>query len=74
MVREFLFTIFLTKMNKVSEFMKDNGLMTRKMAQAFNDFQMVPFITAIIETVNLTVGESSQITKDKFMKDNGEMV
>lgn len=34
---------------------------------------MVLFITAIIETVNLTVGESSPITKDKFMKDNGEM-
>lgn len=74
MVKEFLFIIFLTKMNKVSEFMKDNGLMTRKMDWAFKDFQMDLFITGIIETVNLTVEESSQITKDKFMKDNGEMV
>ena len=34
---------------------------------------MVLYITVIIDVTNLMVGESLQIIKDKFMKENGKM-
>ncbi len=43
------------------------------MAWVFKDFLMVLYIMGITGITNLMVGESLQITKDKFMKENGKM-
>lgn len=73
MVKEFLCIIYLKNMKIISEFIKGNGLMIRKMVLVFKSLLMDLYIMVIIKITNLMDEESLLIIKDKFMKDNGRM-
>lgn len=73
MVKEFLCIIYLKNMKIISEFIKGNGLMIKKMVLVFKNLLMDLYIMVIIKITNLMEEESLLIIKDKFMKDNGRM-
>ncbi len=69
---EFLFITSLIKMDyKITEFMKENGEMIKKMVWDFKILVMDLFIMAIIKIINQKEKESSQTFKDKFTKEIG---